>query len=124
MRWTNFIPEKCITIKQNEDNLLHRNFVIPVIPENISQAIDVGFVDICLSGHYSNKGEIVNLTNIAESVSIRGQGTFINNSTLLVDSVSSDVKLLILSDTILQETEIIVGNIVVLFIRCKLSTVI
>ncbi len=87
---------------------------------NISQAIELGHQDICLSGAYTKLAEIINLTDISGQVRVFGQGTLVNYSII---SVVSSQSTLVLSDIILQETVIIVSNVFVSFIRCTLVNV-
>ncbi len=90
---------------------------------SISEAITSGVEVVCLNGIFSNKSEYIDLTDVRHNVSVYGQGTFILNSSLIIRSNTLSKIDLVFSDITIENSLIIIFNVVIKFTKCTLNKI-
>ncbi len=91
--------------------------------QTISGAINTHDNVTCLKGTFFNRTEYINLTTVNHNVVIAGQHASFMKSILMFTSYKTGLAHITLKNVIFTRTEILVSNIIVIFINCSFENV-
>ncbi len=114
------IIDECTNVSKNGNSSYE---VYASAAQTMSEAINNHDNVTCLKGKFFNRTEYINLTTASHNVVITGQHASIEKSILIFTSYKTRLAHITLKNLIFTNTEILVSNIITLFINCSFENV-